>query len=221
MDEFISIDKLIKQAKSKGVNFGAGDPYNRLRYYTKMGWLPHMVRKTDKKGEIKGHYPVSSIQTLLYIEELKSEGASNEEISKKLEFKNKKEEIAASLKSPELRKRIVMYTSLILLLLIFTSELGFINLGKPKGYVPQYYQNTSNRQQIYGNGTSFVPKNQKKIFVSFEDIKPNSKVYVTFTQNYSPATRYWVSKIESQSGFLLELDAPVSDNVEFNWWVSE
>jgi len=52
-------------------------------------------------------------------------------------------------------------------------------------------------------------------------MKPGSKVYVTFTQNYSPATRYWVSKIENQSGFQLELDSPVSENVEFNWWVSE
>ena len=221
MDDLISIDKLIKQAKSKGVNFGAGDPYNRLRYYTKMGWLPHMVRKTDNKGNVKGHYPASSLQTLLFIEELKSKGASNEEISKKLEVKNKREEIIASLKSPEFRKHLITYASLILLILIFINELGIIKLGKSKNITSQNPENVFEYQQIYGSGTAFVPKNQKKVFVVFREMKPGSKVYVTFTQNYSPATRYWVSKIESQNGFQLELDTPVSENVEFNWWVSK
>jgi len=218
MDDFISIDKLIKQAKSKGVNFGTGDPYNRLRYYTKIKWLPHMVRKANKSGNIKGHYPQSSLQTLLFIEDLKAQGATNEEIAKKLENKSKKEGIITSLKSPEIKRQVVMYTILVLLLLIFTNELGVIHLGKTKNPV---VQDTSTYEQIYGNGTSFVPKNQNKIFVSFGNLKPNSKVYVTFTQNYSPATRYWVSKVEDQNGFLLELDAPVSSNVEFNWWLSQ
>ena len=218
MDEFISIDKLIKQAKSKGINFGSGDPYNRLRYYTKIGWLPHMVRKADKSGNIKGHYPMSSLKTLLFIEDLKSQGASNEEISKKLDNKSKKESIITSLRSPEIKKQINSYLILFILLIIFASELGLVNLGKSKNLpINQTYQN----QQIYGNGTSFVPKNQNKIFVTFNDTKPNSKVYVTFTQDYSPATRFWVSKVEDQSGFLLELDAPVASNTEFSWWLSQ
>lgn len=217
MDDFISIDKLIKQAKSKGVNFGTGDPYNRLRYYTKIGWLPHMVRKTDKTGNIKGHYPQSSLQTLVIIEDLKSQGATNEEIAKKLENKTKKEGIVNLIKSPEIKKQLITYATLLLLLLIFINETGIINLGKTKEIVNQ---NINSYEQIYASGTSFVPKNQSKIFISFRDLKPNSKVYVTFTQNYSPATRYWVSKIDQQNGFLVELDAPVANNVEFNWWLS-
>lgn len=217
MDDFISIDKLIKQAKSKGVNFGTGDPYNRLRYYTKIGWLPHMVRKADKTGNIKGHYPQSSLQTLILIEDFKSQGATNEEIAKKLDNKSKKEEILNLIKSPEIKKQLVTYATLLLLLLIFINEIGIINLGKAKRIVNQ---DINSYEQIYASGTSFVPKNQNKIFISFRDLKPNSKVYVTFTQNYSPATRYWVSKIDQQNGFLVELDAPVANNVEFNWWLS-
>lgn len=218
MDEYISIDKLIKQAKSKGVNFGSGDPYNRLRYYTKIGWLPHMIRKADKAGNIKGHYPLSSLKTLLFIEDLKSQGASNEEVLKRLDKKNKKETILSSLKSPEIKRQINSYLILALLLVIFASELGVIDLGKSK--TTQISQ-TSQYQQIYANGTSFVPKNQNKIFVTFNETRLNSKVYVTFTQDFSPATRYWVSKVEEQGGFLLELDAPVSSNVEFSWWLSQ
>ena len=217
MDDFISIDKLIKQAKSKGVNFGTGDPYNRLRYYTKIGWLPHMVRKADKTGNIKGHYPQSSLQTLVIIEDLKSQGATNEEIAKKLENKSKKEGILNLINSPEIKKQLITYATLLLLLLIFINEIGIINLGKANKIVNQ---DINSYEQIYASGTSFVPKNQNKIFISFRDLKPNSKVYVTFTQNYSPATRYWVSKIDQQNGFLVELDAPVATNVEFNWWLS-
>lgn len=218
MDDYISVDKLIKQAKSKGVDFGSGDPYNRLRYYTKIGWLPHMVRKTDKKGTIKGHYPSSTIDTLLLIEDLKSQGASNDEISKKLSNKSKMDDIISSLKSPEIKRQALLYIILFVLILILTSETGIINLGKSKNFT---VSEINNYEQIYGNGTSFVPKNQSKIFVSYNGVRPGSKVHVTFTQDYSPATRYWVLEVEDQAGFLLELDAPVSNNTEFNWWLSQ
>jgi len=104
---------------------------------------------------------------LLFIEELKSKGASNEEISKKLEVKNKREEIIASLKSPEFRKHLITYASLILLILIFINELGIINLGKSKNITSQNPENVFEYQQIYGSGTAFVPKSQKKSFCSF------------------------------------------------------
>ena len=218
MDDFISIEKLIRQAKSKGINFGSGDPYNRLRYYTKIGWLPHMVRKTDKSGNIKGHYPIWSVDRLVLIENLKSEGFTNEEISQKLKTKNKLQDFTSILKSPEVRKQSVSYLLLIFIIAIFMNELGIINLGKSKNTL---VAKDSKTLQIIQSGTSFVPKNQRKIFVSSNDIRSNSKVYVTFTKNYSPASRYWVSDLRDQEGFLLELDAPVSDNVEFNWWLSQ
>lgn len=221
MDEFISIDKLIKQAKSKGVNFGTGDPYNRLRYYTKIGWLPHMVRKTDKNGNIKGHYPLSALNTLIMIEDLKSQGVTNEEIAKKVSNKGKVDDIVSSLKSPEIKRHALSYLILMVVLLIFANELGIVNLGKDPKLTIQDIQRIQQYEQIYANGTSFVPKNQKKIFVSYKGMRLDSKVYVTFTQNYSPASRYWVSKVEDQNGFLLELDAPVSGNAEFNWWLSQ
>ncbi len=218
MDEYISIDKLIKQAKSKGVNFGSGDPYNRLRYYTKIGWLPHMTRRADKQGKIKGHYPTSSIDSLLLIEKLKSEGANNETISKELSNKSKKESLSTYLRSPEIRKQITLYSILVILIVIFANEIGAIKLGKTKDVL---IRETQNLKQIYSDGTAFIPKNRNKVFVDINTVKPNSKVYITFTQNYSPATRYWVSKIEEQKGFLVELDTPVSNNVEFNWWLSQ
>lgn len=218
MDEFISIDKLIKQARSKGINFGSGDPYNRLRYYTKIGWLPHMIRKSDKSGNIKGHYPTWSVDRLVLIENLKSDGLSNDEISKKLKTKNRFQDIVSVFKSPEIRKQVVLYLVLILATVTFLNELGIINLGKSKSILAI---EDSKTLQIIQSGTSFVPKNQRKIFVSAEGTRLNSKVYVSFTQDYSPASRYWVSDLKEQDGFLVELDAPVFDNTEFSWWLSQ
>ena len=217
MNELISIDKLIKTAKSKGVNFGSGDPYNRLRYYTKIGWLPHMVRKSDKNGNIKGHYPTSCVDKLVLIEDLKSQGLSNEEISNKIRKRSRFQDFLEILSSPEVKKQIILYLILVILLLIFANELSIINLGSSKSVsVGELSKST----QIYQDGTSFVPKNQNKVFITSNEIRSNSKVYVTFTQDFTPASRYWVSDVRDQKGFLLELDAPVSNNVEFYWWLS-
>lgn len=220
MDDFISIDKIIKTAKTRGLDFGAGDPYNRLRYYTKIGWLPHMIRRIDKKGSIKGHYPAWSIDRLLLIEDLKNKGYSNNEISEKLETKNSVQGIVSAIKSPDVRKQLVLYSILTIVVLILANELGILRLGKSKNVI---YTTDQTRQniQIVQSGTSFVPQNQNKIFVMTPDITTTSKVYVTFTQNYSPANKFWVSQIKQGSGFILELDAPVSDSVEFNWWLTQ
>ena len=220
MDDFISIDKLIRQAKTKGINFGSGDPYNRLRYYTKIGWLPHMIRRSDRRGNISGHYPAWSVDRLVMIENLKSQGYTNEEISEKLKTKNSIQGILSAVTSPEIRKQTVPYLILIIVALILANELGVIRLGKPKNQIVTV-NDTAQTLQIIQSGTSFVPRNQNKIFVTATKIKTTSKVYVTFTQDYSPATKYWVLEIKNQEGFLLQLDAPVTNNTEFNWWLTQ
>jgi len=220
MDEYISIDKLIKLAKSRGVNFGSGDPYNRLRYYTKIGWLSHMIRKSDRRGNIKGHYPIWSVDRLVLIENLKSQGYSNEEISEKLKTKTKVESVLTAFASPEIRKQMVLYLILAAVSLILANELGAIHLGKLKSQIVSV-DDINQQMQIIQNGTSFVPKNQNRIFITATKIKATSRVYVSFTQNYSPATRYWVSQIKPQDGFEVELDTQVSNNVEFNWWLTQ
>ena len=220
MDEYISIDKLIKLAKSRGVNFGSGDPYNRLRYYTKIGWLSHMIRRSDRRGNIKGHYPIWSVDRLVLIEDLKSQGYTNEEISEKLKTKTKVESVLMAFTSPDIRKQALSYFVLIAVSLILANEMGAIHLGKLKSQIVSV-DDMNQQMQIIQNGTSFVPKNQKRIFVTATKIKANSRVYISFTQNYSPANRYWVSNIKQQDGFEVELDAPVADNVEFNWWLTQ
>jgi len=89
MEKMLSTEELILKAREVGVDFGKGDPYNRLRYYTKIGWLPHMTRQKDADGNIKGHYPEWVLGQLVTIEKLKSEGSDNDEIAKQIETKSK------------------------------------------------------------------------------------------------------------------------------------
>ncbi|KKW24820.1 MAG: hypothetical protein VE99_C0006G0013 [candidate division Kazan bacterium GW2011_GWC1_52_13] len=65
----------------------AGVSYNTLRYYTKIGLLPHMIRKTPFPGAPNtiGHYPEEVLETLQKINELKKQGLDNEKIKKTLE----------------------------------------------------------------------------------------------------------------------------------------
>jgi len=221
VENLISTDKLIEAAKKKGIDFGKGDPYNRLRYYTKIGWLPHMVRKSDDVGGIKGHYPDWSIGHLILIEQLKAKNVSNEEITKRLVIKNKIQSTLSLLTSKESRTQLVIYSILVLVLIILANQLEILNLGKPKSrLIPNNLEVYQLPAQIIDNGTAFIPKNQNIVFVKSTLARTGMKAYVSFTQNYTPASRYWVSDIKDYNGFTVELDAPMSGNTEFNWWLS-
>jgi DNA-binding transcriptional MerR regulator len=219
-NNLIDIDKFITRAKKKGVDFGKGDPYNRLRYYTKIGWLPHMTRKKDKKGNVKGHYPEWALDRLLLIEDYKDKGFSNDSIEKRLETRNKVQNFMTFLRSKEARNQIFSAVTLVLLLVIISNEVGLIRLGKPKN-VDIVAQNVELPNQILDSGTAFVPRDQKRVYVKNPVIRANSKVYVTFTEDFSPAVRFWVESVEEYRGFTLELDAPVFNNSEFEWWITQ
>lgn len=222
MNNLITIDNVIKQAKQKGVDFGKGDPYNRLRYYTKIGWLPHMTRQKDDEGSIKGHYPAWVVDQIALIENLKVQGLSNEEIERQIKTKNKFQTIISTLTSKEIRNQIILYTMFALVLVIVANEIGIINIGNSKNNLKNIVGTTSANApaQIVAEGTAFIPANQRSVFVRAPYITPLSHVYVAFNQDYSPAARYWVSQIKDQEGFLVETDAPVATSAEFSWWLS-
>ncbi len=219
MEKLLSIDTLIKEAKKSGVDFGKGDPYNRLRYYTKIGWLPHMLRKKGRGGNTKGHYPASALERLVYIEKLKEEGLSNEELTKKITSKSRIDTIRNLIKTPGTQAKVVLYASFIILTIILANELEFINLGKPKSLY-KTPRELAVPNMIIESGTAFVPKNQKEAYIRTNKILNTHKVYIAFNNNISPATRFWVGEKISLDGFFIELDAPVSNDTEFSWWIT-
>ena len=75
-DNLISFDEVITRADRRGVNFGKGNPSNRLRYFTKIGLLPHAKRKSFNGGSPSGAYPEWVIDRLVEIERELSKGKS-------------------------------------------------------------------------------------------------------------------------------------------------
>ncbi len=223
MTKLLNTEEIIERAKQLGVDFGKGDPYNRLRYYTKMGWLPHMTRQKDPEGNIRGHYPESVVEQLVIIEKMKTDGMQNEDIAKKLETKNKFSNLLTFIKSKEIRNQLISYATLILLLVIFANESGVISLGKQKSQILQAFSGSQGTSitEVASSGTSFMPKNQSVIFVKTQKVGTNSKIDVTFTQNYSPATSYWVNKIMPGEGFELKTDAPMFEDTTFSWFITK
>jgi hypothetical protein len=220
MNNLISVEEFIEEAKKRSVDFGKGDPYNRLRYYTKIGWLPHMIRKKNDEGEITGHYPSWALDQLILIETLKNKGTSNEEIAKKVQLKSKLQNLVNAFTSKETRTQFISYATLFILLIILASETGFITIGKSKSTLLPYNNNAQMPVQVVDSGTAFIPRYQNKVFIKDPLVKQTSKVYVTFDQDYTPATRYWVQEIKDYEGFMVQLDAPAAENAEFNWWVT-
>ncbi len=127
LEKLITTEELIEKAKESGVNFGHGEPYNRLRYYTKMGWIPHMIRKGK---DVKGHYPEWVINRLKTIEDLRKQKLSKEQITLEIQ-KTEKMDI---FKSKFLNKKNLQLIGLISLgltiLLLISNEIGILKIGK-------------------------------------------------------------------------------------------
>jgi len=86
-NNLISIDDVIFLAKSRGVDFGKGDPRERLRYLTKIGLLPHAKRKSFNGQPPNGAYPEYVIELLEEIGRKLKAGKSIQELKKEKERK--------------------------------------------------------------------------------------------------------------------------------------
>lgn len=225
MDDLISLEKLIAEASKKGLDFGKGDPYNRLRYYTKLGLLPHMVRKSIN-GELVGHYPAHALDVLLEIEKLKRLGFKNEEIANKLKVlapeqgdakpKSTAIKVARVLTPSTKTIRLVLFVIFCLMVL---GGFGILPIGKSKNDLIKRILELD-KKYMADSGTAYVPRNQNKVYVKSQTVKPDSRINVTFSSDYTPATRYWISQRTAFEGFNLELDAPTAADTEFSWWIS-
>jgi DNA-binding transcriptional MerR regulator len=86
----ISVDETITRARKAGVNFGKGNPRNRLRYYAKLGLIPPAKRKCFGEERIpKGAYPEKVVDILVEIDRKLKQGKSIQVIARELKEKEK------------------------------------------------------------------------------------------------------------------------------------
>ncbi len=91
-ENLISIDEIINRAQKLGVVFGNGDPRNRLRYYTKIGLLPHAQRKSFNNNHPEGAYPEDAVALLIEINRKIKAGKSIQTIKREIKEEKEKEE---------------------------------------------------------------------------------------------------------------------------------
>ncbi len=220
MNDYLPIDEFIKLAEQKGVDFGNGDPYNRLRYYTKIGWIPHMTRMKGDEASTKGHLSKSIVDRLLYIQELKDSGMTNDEITEELSKQSKFQTLISIIKSEKFQNKFTAVALLVMLFIVLVSELGVIKIGKSQTPASFIVQNNNPNISIIDAGSAFMPRGEKTVFVTNVEVTETSKIYVSFKNDFSPAAKFWISEQIPGTGFRVELDAPTLNDAEFDWWIT-
>jgi DNA-binding transcriptional MerR regulator len=75
LPQYLTVDQLISLAKAQGVTFGSAAPKVHLAYLAKLGLIPHAVKR-KYNGQLIGHYPAETLETLQEIQQMKAEGIS-------------------------------------------------------------------------------------------------------------------------------------------------
>ena len=91
-ENLISIDEVIIRAQKLGVDFGNGDPRNRLRYYTKIGLLPYAQRKSFNNNLPQGAYPADVVELVVEIDRQLKNGKSIQKLKRKIKEKQEEKE---------------------------------------------------------------------------------------------------------------------------------
>jgi hypothetical protein len=68
-------------------------------------------------------------------------------------------------------------------------------------------------------GEGIVKTNDSQTVISTESVTDKSKIFVTFSDDYSPAARYWIADKTNGKSFILKLDKPMQNDTKFNWWI--
>ncbi len=80
-NKLLTISEFIKEARRQGASFDDKDAKVHLVYLTKLGLLPSASKK-KVNGEIHGCYPSDSINRLLEIQQMKTQGITYSQMSK-------------------------------------------------------------------------------------------------------------------------------------------
>ncbi|MDO8486686.1 MAG: hypothetical protein Q7S45_00100, partial [Candidatus Curtissbacteria bacterium] len=102
-EDILPTTVIIELAKRQGVDFGPGNPEERIRYFIKLGILPHASRKTpqnNKSANPVGHLPLWTIKRLIWVTRLSQAGNSYPQIAQKLENQETKKSIEEITRKP-------------------------------------------------------------------------------------------------------------------------
>ena len=75
-NHLLPVTQIITSARKMSISLGKGDPINAIRYYIKIGLLPHMVRKkaVDNSPNTEGFLPTYTLYLLRAIDNYQKQG---------------------------------------------------------------------------------------------------------------------------------------------------
>jgi hypothetical protein len=79
---------------------------------------------------------------------------------------------------------------------------------------------TFNRLSLpHSTGIGTLYTGDQNLTISVDDITLESQVFITFSGDYSPATKYWVTTDWRENTFTIHLNYPVASPVDINWMI--
>ena len=69
------------------------------------------------------------------------------------------------------------------------------------------------------SGQAVIPTGERVITLDHYDLTPQSQIIITFTSDYSPATKYWVDLDIPKKQFIIYIDYPVNQDTTINYIV--
>lgn len=68
-------------------------------------------------------------------------------------------------------------------------------------------------------GEAVIMQSTDSVIIKTKSVTNKSLIYVTFSSNYNPATRFWIENRVAGEYFLLKLDKNVEVDSRFSWWI--
>jgi hypothetical protein len=68
-------------------------------------------------------------------------------------------------------------------------------------------------------GVGNVTKGAESVTIDTSAVTDHSLIQVTFSDDYAPASRYWISAKSTGTSFTVKLDKSVDNDSHFNWWI--
>ncbi|MBI4100831.1 hypothetical protein HY439_03805 [Candidatus Microgenomates bacterium] len=220
--QLIPTKKLIDLCKERGINLGTGDPNNRIRYWTKIGLLPHAIRKSATEHTqtpanlltTEGHYPIETLELLQKINKLHQQGKPSLEIKEILSKKNKNNKFYLRLSRFLFLHTLIFFLTATIIVLSISYILSF---KENSGYIK-----SSSSDQVLNASPSdsgFLAFGKEALEVI---LRPVGSLFTFLAENDLPVPENTISEInpsKNEEGKTLSSDdqnEPLSDSPTFN-----
>ena len=82
-----------------------------------------------------------------------------------------------------------------------------------------HYKKVLANLKLEASGTATVSAGANNSLIATDRLTDQSQVIVTFTSDYTPATKYWVKKYPAAGQFTIFTNYPVNNDTTLDWLI--